>query len=436
MRRRLLVLALLALAAALAGCVGNESGLESASSGTGSGGAPSPNGTLGFQDAVTAMSECTFSCYEPTVAVDSQGRIFVAEHSTWNETGPQVVHEGMGLVRSTDGGATFETVGAPPLPEAAPPTSYAFDGLVQIGPDGSLYFSAVVADWYNLAGAVYGIQVARSDDGGQTWATNTFVSIAEDHGQATVDADRQWLAFGGPGTVYLTYAHLKAPLGVFIHRSDDRGETWSDASVVANGLERGNGTGLRGGQAGNPVVDSQGTVYVPMTWSTRDSGELRSVHVAVSEDGGETWRYHEAFRAPRAGSYFPMLTVDGEGRLHLAALSGEGLMVTTSTDGARSWTDPVMWTEQDPAAAPWIEAVDGNLTVAYHEDTGNEVSLHVASRPLAAEPGSGPIDRVEVADDLPSAYTHFTHVATGPGGPWVTWADEEAGEIRVAGGGG
>lgn len=434
MRVNGLVLAVLLVTSGMAGCIGGDDAASPSEASS----SPSPNASLALDDAVTAMDECTFACFEPTVAVDPEGRIFVAEGAAMNRSGDTQFRgpAGAGLVRSTDGGATFEPLGVPQIPGNALPETVQGDSLVQVGPDGSLYFSALLGNGLDPATVLYGIQVARSDDGGETWATNTVISVTEDPQSGAFDTDRQWLGFGSDGTVYLSYAHYPAPLGVFLHHSDDRGETWSEPSVVATAAERAAYRGVWSGQAGPPVVDGQGTVYVPMVWATEELQEPPAVRVAASTDQGSSWEHHEAFRAPVAGDGFPMLTVDAQDRLHLAALSGEGLTVTTSTDGAQTWNDPTRWTDRDPpnGTAPWIETVDGNLTVAYYENDGNgSVSLELAQRPLDADRGTGFTERVTVAEGLPSAHTDFAHFVEGPSGPWVTWGDANAEEILLAG---
>lgn len=375
----------------------------------------SPSQHLAFGEPVDVGIACTFSCFEPTVAVDPSGRIFVSEG-----TGP-------GLAVSTDGGATFEAIGTPEIPGFAVGAIQA-DNMVQIGPDGSLYFSALLQD-ENTLPVLLGIQVARSDDGGKTWPTNVVISTFEDPATGTVMPDRQWLGFGQDGVVYLSYSQV--PTGLYIHRSQDRAATWSAAIPVATAAERG---GI--GQAGPPVVDSQGTVYLPNFVNTQpevDDASGRAVTVAVSEDDGATWTRQVAFRAPEGAGVFPMLTVDGQDTVHLVAGSGEGLRVTRSQDQGATWSQPVAWSTSDPPAAPWIEVVGDDLTVSYFEARGQRVALHVASSQLDDDPAAGPSHKVTLARDLPIAGTDLASLAVGPAGPWIVWSDHDTDEILVAG---
>lgn len=368
---------------------------------------------------VTAISDCPSnpttgnpSCYEPTVAVDPAGRVFVTGYS---ET----------LVRSLDRGTTFEDVGTPPIPEAMPPEASTAENLVQVGPEGSLYFSALVAAPDNR-----GIQVARSDDGGETWAVNEAISLPSHPTPGGTQPDRQWLAFGPDDRVYLVYI-ARIPLGtVLVQSSQDRGQTWSDPVVVATPDERGEAAR---DTTGRPVVDANGTVFVPF-WgmNTQDPQRPWSAMVAVSTDGGTSWQTHEALRSDSHENW-PMLASDARGRLHLAVDTEQGLVVTTSADAAETWSKPVTWATEDPATAPWIRATGGNLTVAYHLGDEGNVSAHVASRSLDEEPSRGPTDHRQVARELPSVGTDFTHLSVGSAGPWVPWFDSGADEIRLAG---
>lgn len=366
---------------------------------------------------VTAISDCPSnptgipSCYEPTVAVDPAGRVFVTGYS---ET----------LVRSLDRGTTFEDVGTPPIPEGMPPDASRAENLVQVGPEGSLYFSALVAAPDNR-----GIQVARSDDGGETWAVNEAISLPSHPTPGGTQPDRQWLAFGPDDRVYLVYI-TRIPLGtVLVQSSQDRGQTWSDPVVVATSDERGEAYG----PTGRPVVDANGTVFVPF-WgmNTEDRQRPWSATVAFSTDGGTSWQKHEALRSDSRENW-PMLASDARGRLHLAVDTGQSLDVTSSADGAQTWSDPVAWTDRSPSTAPWIRAANGSLTVAYHLGDEGNVSVHVASRSLDGEPSRGPTDHRQVARELPTVGTDFTHLSIGSAGPWVPWFDSGADEIWLAG---
>src|SRR5688572_11557020 len=92
---------------------------------------------------------CSAFC-EPNLAVDAQGRILA-----WSEGQ---------LALSPDGGRTWETRQQPPPPLQAPPGAYQNDALVQAGPDGRFYFSALLTYFVPLVagGALVldGIQVA------------------------------------------------------------------------------------------------------------------------------------------------------------------------------------------------------------------------------------------------------------------------------------
>jgi hypothetical protein len=193
------------------------------------------------------------------------------------------------------------------------------------------------------------IQVAWSDDGGETWGSNIVAEIASTSPQAVVVADRQWLGFGRGRTVYLSYSQV--PSGLYVLRSDDGGHSFPR-------FTRAVGTEQRGtiGTAGPVVVAASGRLLLPyfadVTPTNPSSG---SVRVALSDDGGTTFTPHDVFRAPSgngAGAGFPILSLDGRGRAWVAWWGGKSsTMVSTSTDDGERWSGAIDW--GPPGAAGW-----------------------------------------------------------------------------------
>src|SRR5207247_951748 len=87
---------------------------------------------LRFRPAVVAIEGCAINCYEPSVAADARGHIFVA-------TGDEDV-----LAVSSDGGRHFTSVPLPPLLGTLPSFGAGHgDGIVQVDPSGRLVYSAL-----------------------------------------------------------------------------------------------------------------------------------------------------------------------------------------------------------------------------------------------------------------------------------------------------
>lgn len=68
-----------------------------------------------------------------------------------------------------------------------------------------------------------GIQVAASEDAGESWTLNSVLTVDDD--AHLPGADRQWLAFGPAGIVYVSFQHAEG-LGILVARSDDGGHTF------------------------------------------------------------------------------------------------------------------------------------------------------------------------------------------------------------------
>lgn len=319
-----------------------------------------------------------------------------------------------------------------PPPAGAHPTQGRCDDLVQVDGQGRVFFSALVATPSLPTGGgnifLMGIQVARSDDGARTWASNIYLSPATE--PRVLGADRQWLTFGGGDTVFLTYWHFAPPTGLWVARSDDAGQSF-DAFVRVVPTEDRQYLGLTG-----PVqVDSDGRLLLPYFASNGEppSGtapDLR-VRIAVSEDGGATWAHRdvvpEAGRSPDAFTW-PVAAVDAEGTWHIVWTNAEGAVLhVASTDDGSSWSSPRRWNPEGQVAwlPPAVAARDGLLNVAWFAQEEDGQSLWVAR-----EQPSG-FQAAEVAHlNTTAATTDFAWLATLPDGRIaLPWGDPELGVV-------
>lgn len=456
-----ILLALLVAAPALAGCLAEDPGRSEtpatpapAPSGPRQEGAPpapqpgpaapappSGGGPLAppaFAAPVEARGKCVDFCMEPSVAVDPLGRVFVATVG------------GDALAVSEDGGRTFALLPTPPpAPGAAPPPPppsqtvpepfaaskvqvlNRSDALVQVAPDGRLYYS-------HFGGYAQGIQVAASSDGGWTWDFNAYVlPVSDPNAPSPGRLDRQWLGFAPDGTVYLTYSQI--PTGIWIARSDDGGKTFRQFVRLAPTEARGTV-----GQAGPPVVDAQGRVFVPFfTLAAPAEGEaVGKLHVARSEDGGKTFTYlvaHAAGQGQEAGAGFPFAAADEAGGLHVAwagptgpasptGNSAYGLHTATSLDGGATWSKPLRWDAGKGAAprGPGLVARDGQLHLLWYdlrEGESYDLQYGRIRIPDAAAATAAAIARATVAE-VASDVTDFGALALLPDGrPVAAWND-------------
>lgn len=323
---------------------------------------------LSFQLPVVAIPACSDSCAEASVASDLLGRLYAS------------TQRGESLVRSDDGGAAWIDLAPPPVAPGAPPSvpteplEQTVDGvnfrivnradtLVQTDPAGRLF-------WTSIVGAAQGIQVARSDDGGATWASNVWVSLANDPSIPPGATDRQWLAFSRDGAVYLTYFQI--PTGLWIARSDDGGATFGGWTRFVPTEER-----QTLGYESVPLVLPSGRVLVAYLSGppifTQPQRTPSAVRLAISDDRGATWRSVDV-HAPdeeSASDVSPMLARLADGRVAAswrAPASGE-LLVALSEDEGESWGAPGAWAEGvSGEIGPALVATPRGLLSAWHTD--------------------------------------------------------------------
>lgn len=410
---------LLLLAAPLAGCLGAEdsgSGVPADST------RDLSNGSFATTPSVTARQDCYgegiggVPCFEASVAVDPQGRVFAA------------VSVCQKIARSTDSGATFEALDLPPLPPTAPPTTQApGDCTLQIGPDGALWFSAFtfqdrLADPPGVeVPNHYGIQVARSDDGGESWPVNTWLAKASRHPVPAGHPDRQWLSFGEDDRLYLT----------FYDAYHDVDRAWMAVSEDA-GASFGPFQPMPGDIPGDPIARGDGTLHVPYLDGRSDGYAVR---LSTTTDGGdsfETTTIHDAVSGEKV--WWPDIAQAPNGRLYATWTDGDRVLVARQSDDD-GWSAPLVWNAGAPnatQAAPGIEIHDGVIDVVwFHQDGGTQ--SHVLGRaPLDAWDASRIETHVVATFNASRPVTHFADVAVTPDGHAVfAWTDPDRG-MRLA----
>lgn len=272
--RRVAALTLLTLVAA--GCV------EDAPSSDDAPPAPAPPAAPMWRDPIRALDatgDVAGCCFEPTVATDSAGRIYVAQTAS------------SGLAASDDG-AMFTVLQAPP------PVAGGGDFMVHVDAADRVFVSSLVGG---------GIAIARSDDGGATWPVRTLLPIPVD--APSNGADRQWLAFGPVADeVYVTYQEncsvgflqpaCSTDRGALIARSTDGGAGFGAFAPVSE---------VGSTITGHVVVTADG-IIVPYFQFVEGADGL-TLYAARSRDGA-TWERSVVHAPPEgAGAWFPSLAV-------------------------------------------------------------------------------------------------------------------------------
>lgn len=204
--------------------------------------------------------------------------------------------QGIGFARSTDGGLNFDRPMS--VPGSAASNVNTWDPAVAVAPDGTVYAAFMVAksnQWYPV--------VAASFDHGLTFSQVSSLVPPDPKNWG----DRDFLAVGPDGTVYLTWdygpertsvtficttggscAFLTGDLNVVIQKSTNRGASWSSMSDISPGFP------ASGGDSAPLVIEPSGRIDVlyqgyQITNTTTFAMNPAYSYFTASSDHGSTW---------------------------------------------------------------------------------------------------------------------------------------------------
>ena len=206
---------------------------------------------------------------EPMVVRHPSGALFTSGY--WDSIPP--------LYRSDDDGRTWSRVDLGPRTAGATGNS---DIDLAVGPDGGLYLITLEFDRAGYRGK--SIQVATSRDVGKTWR---WTRLSE----TTMD-DRPWVEVAPDGTVHAIW---NDGAGVSYAVSRDTGSTSTESDRISPSCG-----------SSHLAIGPQGQVavrYVPIS-ASGNRFDPKSDGIAVSTDGGRSWRHHPP---PNAEPWFPLI---------------------------------------------------------------------------------------------------------------------------------
>ena len=289
---------------------------------------------------------------------------------------------GIGFSRSTDGGLSWSK--PVNVPGSVGSSFNSWDPAITVAPDGTVYASFMLghsSQWYPV--------VAASFDQGQSFTQVTQLVPPDEKNWG----DREFLAVGPDGAVYVTYDYgpnrssvtsLCAPdgscgfatgdLNVVMQKSTNHGRTFGPMTYVSPGFP------ASGGDSGPLVVEPNGRIDVlfqdyPITDTTTYAMAPGVEKFTSSTDGGATWS--------------PPVTVGGNvGTMSLAewwidgdiALDGAGNLYATwdtqsstndigwlsySTDHGRHWAAPIQGPLDQQLGPHVMQVVGGPGGTAY-----------------------------------------------------------------------
>jgi len=331
----------------------------------------------------------------PRVATGPGGQVYVVWQNNTVVEGRRFPASDLRFARSVDGGRTFEPAITVNDDADGPPTSHTFHDMV-VAEDGT-----VVVSWLD----------GRDTGGGSTEAVAASARL--EGGDAGAGGHAAHGSRVGP---------YEGP-DVRVAVSRDGGRSFGPSVIVAEDTCPCCRTEM--------AVAPDGTLYA--AWRTvieTSEGQVRDIVVARSPDGGSTWgeasRVHEdgwLFEGcPHAG---PALTVDADGRLHVAWYTGRegapGLFHASSRDGGRTFTDPSPLVAEGwvpPSQAELAVGPDDRLWTTWEDRT--EPGRH-RSLLTVADATSAP--RARDATEIPG--THPSLASAGDHPALIAWLDGE-----------
>jgi hypothetical protein len=239
------------------------------------------------------------------------------------------------------------------------------DPVLAFAPDGTLYYSALVYDFSFANRTPSGVAVASSRDGGATWTKAVMVHYEDAN---TFFNDKEWIAAGAGGKVYVTWTLFKMKGGTLGYVSShiveavshDYGASWSGPIAVSDSAHPFD-------QGSSPVVAPDGTVYVAYEGNQANDVTKDQTVLARSTDGGLTFTNVELGRVYDDFGCYPLNVAQGRQRLSFEQFrisSFPSLAIDPSTGGlAITWADD----QNNPGCAAGAATFSGT--------TNNQVKL-------------------------------------------------------------
>ncbi|HEV2889844.1 MAG TPA: sialidase family protein [Frankiaceae bacterium] len=317
---------------------------------------------------------------EPTIGVDKRGRVFFPA-STFDALPPgsprQQAHTI--LLSSGDRGRTWRNVQPKLANQDAHPVSL----------DPYLFVDKVTGRIFNIDLLGAGSILSTSDDSGETWQTNPLTSAGVNDHQTLFTGPPP---VGNPSMIpidpafpRIVYYCINSVAEATCAASRDGGRTFTQTGTFPfpGGYQPGGKNfGVCGSLHGHGVTDSKGRIYLPQ-------GRCLDPTVAVSEDGGLTWR--STIVSPGVGASFVQTSVAVDAADNVYYTWWDDIhrlpYLSVSRDAGKTWGPAMMIAPPGVREVNWptIDAGDpGRIAITFPGSTavgdGNERSTDL-SRP-------------------------------------------------------
>lgn len=289
------------------------------------------------------------------------------------------------MLRSRDGGVNWTLLDESPThPDY--PFCFQTSGMTTLSPmafgrNGTLYLGMSAWGTQDETGDTstghggtrgnLGVQVARTDDLGDTWDTvlahdvrgNTGEDVENNRPVSTLAVDT---STGSQDSVYVAWRRNlpnaeDAPAVPMAAVSTDGGRTFAEPVNLFGDYDRETPEGTLGisfGAMPSLAVGDDGTAYA--LFGASGPGAPTSLLLSRSTDQGQTWSATPVFEEVSGSFAYPVMRWSphggDQGTLHLiyedkpdGPLGDRDVYYTNSTDGGDSWREPVMLNDDDPA---------------------------------------------------------------------------------------
>lgn len=232
---------------------------------------------------------------------------------------------------------------------------------IERAPNGRLWATWYTGGLHEGAAGNY-LAIATSGDDGKTWSKPVLLIKGRTEQMMLADP-LPWI--DPKGRLWIFYLHASRQkgadefFGTCAVRNDspnDADAAWTQPAPVQPG----------GRIFGKPITLASGGWLAPFFKNTRNP-EDRETCTLISTDEGATWRFHGGTSVPQEIRNFSEATLRKNGDLWMVMRTLLGLHHSTSNDGGRTWSEPVLLREGPNTRACMKRLASGAFLLVYHD---------------------------------------------------------------------